>query len=123
MKSAYCYALSTRLGRSQIKKLEAHLGFKLNIIRPPNWATGTLAIMILAATVGLFFYWQIGLAGLAFSIVGLWIANKFGNELDLETVGQVAEKMTSAHYLKSRRDMSTFNKNEIEKVLVNLFSN
>ena len=109
--------------RSQTKKLEAHLGFKLNIIRPPHWATGTLAIMILAATVGLFFYWQIGLAGLAFSIVGLWIANKFGNELDLETVGQVAEKMTSAHYLKSRRDMNTFNKNEIENVLVGLFSN
>lgn len=53
----------------------------------------------------------------------VWLANKIGNELDLQTVGQVAEKMTSAHYLKSRRDMRTFNKNEIEKVLVGLFSN
>ena len=49
------------------------------------------------------------------------VVNKIGNELDLQTVGQVAEKMTSAHYLKSRRDMNTFNKNEIEKVLVGLF--
>ncbi len=109
--------------RSQTKKMEAHVGFKLNIMRPPHWATGILAIMLLASIVGLFFYWQIGLVGLAFSIVGLWLADKIGNELDLQTVGQVAEKMTSAHYLKSRRDMRTFNKNEIEKVLVALFSN
>lgn len=109
--------------RSRTKKLERYLGFKLNILRPPHWVTVTLAILLLASLVGLFFNWQIGLIGLAFSIAGLWLANKIGNELDLQTVGQVAEKMTRENYLKSRRNAKTFNKREIEKVLTDWFSN
>jgi acyl carrier protein len=109
--------------RSRTKKLEMQLGFKLNILRPPHWVTGTLALILLASFVGLFFNWQIGLSGLVFSIAGFWFANKIGNELDLQTVGQVAEKMKRENYLKSRRNPKTFNKNEIEKVLTDWFSN
>lgn len=109
--------------RSRTRKIEEQLGFKLNILRPPHWVTGTLAVILLASLVGLFFNWQIGLLGLAFSIAGLWLASKIGNELDLQTVGQVAEKMTRENYLKSRRNSKSFNKNEIEKVLTDWFSN
>jgi hypothetical protein len=109
--------------RSRTKKLEKHLGFKLNILRPPHWVIGTLIIIFLASLIGLYFNWQIGLFGLVFSIAGLWFANKIGNELDLQTVGQVAEKMARENYLKSRRNSKTFNKNEIEKVLTEWFSN
>jgi len=109
--------------RSKINALEKQLGFKLNILRPPQWVTGTLVIILLASLVGLFFYWQIGLSGLVFSIAGFWSANKIGNELDLQTVGQVAEKMTRENYLKSRRNPKTFSKKEIEKVLTDWFSN
>ena len=109
--------------RSKTKKLEMHLGFKLNILRPPHWVTGTLAILLITSIVGLYFNWQIGLLGVVFSIAGFWFANKIGNELDLETVGQVAEKMTRENYLKSRRNPKTFNRSEIEKVLTDWFSN
>jgi acyl carrier protein len=108
--------------RSRTKKMERHLGFKLNILRPPHWVRGTLAFILVVSLVGLFFSWQIGLLGLAFSIAGLWLANKIGNELDLQTVGQVAEKITREHYLKSRRNPKTFNKSEIEKLLTDWFS-
>ncbi|WP_276974499.1 hypothetical protein [Flavobacterium filum] len=108
--------------RSRTKKLENHLGFKLNILRPPHWLKGTLAILLLASLIGLLFNLQIGILGLTFSIAGLWFANKIGNEPDLQTVGQVAEKMTRENYLKSRRNSNTFNKNEIEKVLTDWFS-
>lgn len=74
-------------------------------------------------SVGLFFSWQIGLWGLVYSISGLWFANKIGNELDLQTVGQVAEKMARENYLKSRRNPKTFNRNEIERILTDCFSN
>jgi hypothetical protein len=84
--------------------------------------TGTFVILLLASIVEIFFNWQIGLFGLLFSIAGLWVANKIGNELDLQTVGQVAEKMTRENYLKSRRNPKTFNKKEIEKVLTDWFS-
>ena len=108
--------------RSRTRKLEEQLGFKLNILRPPHWVIGTLIIILFASLVGLFFNWQIGLLGLTFSIAGLSLASKIGNELDLQTVGQVAEKMARENYLKSRRNPKTFNKNEIEKVLSDWFS-
>jgi len=109
--------------RLRIKKLEKFLGFKLNILRPPHWVIGALVVTLLTSVVGLFINWHIGLPGLVFSIAGLWFANKIGNELDLQTVGQVAEKMTRENYSKSRRNPTTFNKSEIEKVLTDWFSN
>lgn len=108
--------------RSGTRKLEEQLGFKLNISRPQHWVTTTLVILLLTSFVGLFFNWQIGLLGLLFSIAGFWFANQIGNELDLQTVGQVVKKMTRENYLKSRRNPKTFNKNEIEKILTDWFS-
>ena len=109
--------------RAMTAELESFLGFKLNILQPPHWVTMTFIILLLASFVGLFFDWQKGLLGLAISIGGIWFAHKIGNELDVQTIGQVAEKMTRENYLKSRRNSKTFNKNEIEKVLIDLFSN
>lgn len=109
--------------RLRIAMLEKHLRFKLNILRPPHWLTITLAIILLASMIGLFVNWQIGLSALLFSIGGLWFADKIGNELDLETIGQVAEKIKRENYLKSRRNPNTYNKKEIGKVLMDMFSN
>jgi hypothetical protein len=103
--------------------LEQHLGFGVNILRPPLWLSRTLFIILLASTIELFFYWQYGLLGIVFSIAGLLVVFKIGNELDLQTVGQVVEKMTRENYLKSRRNPRTFNKSEIEKVLTDWFCN
>lgn len=108
--------------RSNIQKLESYLGFKLNILRPPKWVTEILYIVLIASLFGLIYDRQIGLLGVVFSFAGLWFANKIGNELDLETVGQVAEKMTRENYLKSRRNPLTFNKKEVEKVINDWFS-
>ena len=109
--------------RAIITEIEKHLGFKLNILRPPHCLTIAFLILLLASFVKLFFNWQIGLLWFAISIGGLWVSNKTGNELDVRTIGQVAEKMTRENYLKSRRNSKTFNKREIERVLVDLFSN
>jgi hypothetical protein len=121
--SALLALLPKQSRRSLVKKLEVHLGFKLHILRPPYWASVTLAILLVTSCAALFFNWQIGLAGLAFSNAGLWLAKKFGNILNLQTVGQLAKKMTRESYFKSRRNPSTFNKSEIEKILIDLFSN
>ena len=107
--------------RSGIRKLEAHLRIKLNILRPPYWVAGTLGTILLISLIGLFLNWQIGLLCLSLSVVGFWFSHKFGNEFDLETVGQIAEKMTREYFLKSRRNPETFNKSEIEKILIDLF--
>ncbi len=107
--------------RSKVKKLESHLGFKLKILRAPNWITAILFIMLLVSFIVIFFSGRIGTSGIFFCICSLWLSHKVGKELDLETVGEVAEKMTRENYLKSRRNPNTFNRREIEKVLTEWF--
>lgn len=107
--------------KEQIKDLENYLKVHLNILRPPHWVTNTLLILLLASIVGLFLKWQYGLLGLGISFSGLWFSNKIGNELDVQTVGQLAEKMTRENYVKSRRNPKTVNKNEIEILLTEWF--
>lgn len=107
--------------RINVYKLEENLGVKLNILEPPQWLGGTLGFLFLLSLVGIFFNWQIGLPVLLFSVAGLWIATKYGNELVVSTVGEMAKSLSQTNYLKSRRDPKTFNKNEIENVLRGLF--
>ncbi|WP_443937902.1 hypothetical protein [Pedobacter sp. MW01-1-1] len=109
--------------RSKVKILEQHLAFDLDILQPPHWITNGLLITLFISFVGLFFNWKFGLSGLGLSILGLWLANKVANELDLQTVAQIAKKMTSENYFQSRRNPKTCNKNEIENILKDWFSN
>ena len=107
--------------KNQIKILEMNLGFKLSILRPPYFVTGFLAILLLASFVMLFIYWQYGLIGLGLALGGFWISNKLGNELDVKAVRDLSNKMTREHYVKSRRNSKTMNKNEFDKILEDWF--
>ncbi len=78
-------------------------------------------MILIASFVGLFFYLRLGFAGLIFSFIGLKLAHKFANEFDLQTVRQVAEKITREDYLKVRRHPGTINKDEITKEVIKLF--
>ena len=49
-------------------------------------------------------------------------ADRIGNELNFQTVGQVVKKMTWENYLKSRRNPKTFNREEMEIFLIDWFS-
>ncbi len=109
--------------KNQIKKIEKQLGFNLSILRPPHFITGFFVLLFIASLVGLAFAWQYGLAGLGFSIGGLWISNKIGIELDVKTVEELTEKMTRENYVKSRRNFQTINKNEIDNILEDWFVN
>lgn len=115
--------LSRQKRKEKIQDLEEYLDVHLKILRPPHWVTNSLLILLLLSIVGLFFKWQFGFLGLCISFSGLWLSNKTGKELDVQTVGQLAEKMTRENYLKSRRNPKTVNKNEIEKLLTEWFIN
>lgn len=107
--------------RIQIKKLEKYLGVKLKILRAPNWVSITLFIVLLISFVSILFKSLNGLFIFILSLSLLYLAEKLGNELDLETLGQLAEKMTREHYSKFRRKSNTINKKEVETVIINLF--
>lgn len=109
--------------QSRIKQLEKGLGFKLVILRPSYTVMGFLTIFFLASLIQLIFSLQLGLLGTGLSVIGLWITSKTGKEFHVQTVGQLAEKISRENYLKSRRNPKTYNDNEIEKVLIDWFSN
>jgi hypothetical protein len=109
--------------RSKKKKLESKLGFELNIFTTPMWQIKLLLVILLLSLIGFFFSWKLALSGITFSIFGFWLAAKAANEIKLETVGQLAEQMTRENYLQCRRNPKTYNKHEIEKILIDWFSN
>ncbi|TCC86972.1 hypothetical protein EZ428_22465 [Pedobacter frigiditerrae] len=111
-----------KIRRSNLKKIEEKLGFKLKILTAPNWVMFPLIVIFLLSFICFFFSWKIALSGIAFSTLGFWMADMTANEIELENVGQLVERMTRENYLQSRRKQETFNKKEIEKVLRDWFS-
>lgn len=114
--------LPRKVRRKRVKKIEQNLGFKIAILRPRKFVSGFLLFLILGSFIFLFYKWQFGLTGLGLAIGGLWIAAKTGNEVDIKNIGELAEKMTRENYLKFRRNSDSYNENEIEMVLTDLFS-
>lgn len=108
--------------KTLVNELESELDFRLDLLSPPNWIVSTLLVLLFCSLVGLFIKWQFGLCGLIISIFGFWVSAELGNELNFQTLGQIAEQMTRDNYLKARRNSKTFNKTEIEKVLTDLFA-
>lgn len=103
--------------RSNVKKLEKQVGFKLSLLRPPAFVLFSLLFFMVAAVCGFFVDFRIGFLGLLIPSAGFWLAYQFGKELTVKTVGDLAEQITREHYRLVRRDASTFNRDEIEKLL------
>lgn len=114
--------LPKRRRRTNIARIEKELGLRLSILEPPGWVSVSLLLVLLTGFILLFFNWPIGLIALLAAIAGFQVANRTGATLSLKTVGQVAEKMAAENYRQSRRKQETVNRAEIEKVLIELFS-
>lgn len=114
--------LPRRGRKGRLKKVEAKLGFSLQILRPPVWVSVSLLIILLLSPLSFFYDSQTALLGLMASFGGFWLSAKLGREFTVQTVGQAAVKMKNKHYMKSRRNSVTVNKGEIEAVLSGLFS-
>ncbi|CAM4364093.1 hypothetical protein [Flavobacterium terrigena] len=107
--------------RKDIKKFEKTLGFKTDILNPKTIISITLTLFTIASLIYIFFNWKMGLLGIITSIFGLKIANIFGKEFHLKTIGELSKKITKENYLNSRRDSNSFNKKEIESIIIELF--
>jgi acyl carrier protein len=105
-----------------IRKVEQKLNFKLNITEPKRVYTNTLLILLGISILSFFYDYKIALFGIGIAVFGIWTTHKFGKELNLKTVGDLAEKMKRENYLKSRRDPKSVNINEIEPIIIDLFS-
>ena len=105
----------------KIKQIEEKLGFKLSILQPPTWLSSFLIILALTSFVYLFINFKTGVISFIVSVLAIKITYENANEFSVKTLREVAEKMTRENYRKSRRDSKTFNKDEVENILTELF--
>ena len=109
--------------RQKIKELQNELDMNVDILDIKAWLGWTIFIGIAGSLIMFFFNWKFALSGLTFFIGISWTAYKFfAKEFKLATVGQLTEKLTRENYLKSRRNSSTINRNEISQKVKEFFS-
>ncbi|HEX3385807.1 MAG TPA: hypothetical protein VHS53_11490 [Mucilaginibacter sp.] len=103
-----------------IEEIERELGFKINLLQPRKWLIDLFGIVGFIFFCMIFQNWLIGATGVLASILGFKLAGKFGKEMRLKTVGDLANKISRESYLKVRRD-NTVNRNEVEQKVKELF--
>lgn len=105
-----------------VADIENEMGFHMNLLQPKSWIVWCFALLLIAS-LGLFlFNTTIATVGLIISIAGLRLAGRFGKELKVKTIGDLAEKIAREHYLKCRRDAATVNRAEVVQKVKELFA-
>ena len=107
--------------RQNIKHFQQALRFSVDILSMKTWLGWTLAVGFIASLIAFFFSWQYAIAGLTFFTLFSWTASKFSKELNVSTVRDLTEKISREHYSLARRQSGTINRNEIVKIIQNVF--
>ena len=119
-KLADIFPRDTRL--QVIAEIEREMGFKINLLQPKQGIVGTFLFVLVGSAVGFFYQPVMACIGVLVAITGLMLAGKFGKELKVKTLGDLAEKVAREHYIKCRRDASTVNRNEVAQKVKELFT-
>jgi len=107
--------------RKLVLKVQRDMGIRLGILGPGTWMMRILTLSIVGSLVEICIHWKYGVAALGTSVIAIYLAQATGKKFEVETVGEVAHKMTREHYLKSRRNPQTVNPAEIEATVRALF--
>jgi len=105
--------------KKKVKKIESHLGFKVNILNFPILFGCIMFIFFILSIFFLILGSPMGLGFIIFTIGGVLTIKR---ELRNETLGNLAKRMTKENYCKSRRNPKTCNKKEIENLLLYWFT-
>jgi hypothetical protein len=104
-----------------IAEIEKEMGFKMNLLKPKGSVVFVFSLILGVSIIGLFFYPAISSVGLILSATGLILAGKFGKELPVKTLGDLAEKIAREHSRNCRRNAQTVNRNEVAEKVKELF--
>ncbi|KFF03262.1 hypothetical protein [Flavobacterium reichenbachii] len=104
-----------------VKKVENNIGFKLNLLCPPNFISYTLIILSVISFTLVFINFKLGISGIVISIFGFYLGSRFGREIEIETIKELVEKITLENYLEVRTQKNTVNKSELKNVITNWF--
>ena len=108
--------------RKRIKEFQAFLGTDIKMLTYPGWLADAFVIGLILSLIAFFFDWKLALSGIVFFILAMKIADRMGNDFDLQTVRQLAEKMTREAYVNIRRSGYTVNRKEISAIIIETFS-
>jgi acyl carrier protein len=106
-----------------ISEVENELGYEFNLLQPRKWVTSVFVLLLAASILGCFYNWQLGITGILISAISLKFSGKFGKEMHLKTVGDLANKISKESYLRCKHNRCTINKNEVEQRVRELFTN
>lgn len=104
-----------------IAEVENEMGFKMNLLKPKPVIVFIFSLILGASFIGLFFFPVIAGIGAVFAIAGLVLAGKFGKEMQVKTLGDLAEKISKEHYRNCRRNANTVNRHEVAEKVKQLF--
>ena len=104
-----------------IAEIEKELGFKMNLLKPKGIIVFAFSLLLGVSLACLYFLPVVGGVGAVLAIVGLILAGKFGKEMPVKTLGDLAEKIAREHYLNCRRNAATVNRAEIADKIKELF--
>ncbi|MEO7213236.1 hypothetical protein [Mucilaginibacter sp.] len=105
-----------------VADIEAEMGFHMNLLQPKPWVVWMFGLLLVGSVALFWINSTVATLGLIVSIAGLRLAGRFGKELKVKTIGDLAEKIAREHYLKCRRDASTVNRAEIVQKVKELFA-
>jgi len=108
--------------RKIVRSLEKNIGFELNLINPPQIISISLFILILVSIVFLFINLKFGILGIGISVLGFKLANKFGKEIEMKSIRELVEKITTENYLNVRSNKNTINRKELKSVITDWFA-
>jgi len=108
--------------RTIVKKIDNELGFKTKILTIHNLLFFFLLFGLIGSIITIFFHFIWGWAGFAFFAASMKIASDFGKELNVKTVRELTEKITREHYQECRKNPTTVNMSEIEKLVIDSFN-
>jgi len=106
-----------------IGQIDQELGFETNLLQPKQWAVSLFGLLAVVFFFMFFYNWLAGAVGFLASVAAFKLVGKFGKEIRLKTVGDLASKISRESYLKVRRNSETINRNEIEQKVRELFLN
>ncbi|GAA4325342.1 hypothetical protein GCM10023149_27610 [Mucilaginibacter gynuensis] len=105
-----------------IGTIEADMGLSLNVLQPKQTTIYALACIFALSIAALFFNMLIAAGLMLVFAVGAFMAGKFGKELRINTLGQLAEKIAREHFLKCKRETASVNRKEINHKMQQLFA-
>ena len=110
-----------RTRRKDIRELNFELGFDLRVLRPYLIIEAFFILFFLGVIVGLFFNLIYGLEALGLLILLINLAFLTGKEFNVETVGDLAEKIMKDKNKKSRKNSAAFTDEEVSSELKFIF--